>query len=156
MMRRHSWHRGFSLVELLVVIALLAGVAGLAVPAMGRLYDSMQYRDAARALIVSAKVARFNALNKGRSVDLIIDTRRRTLSIDQQLKREYPETFTLEATTAREVNRENGQAVIRFYSDGSSSGGDVRLAHDSGRGLQLRVEWLFSRISQHGLDEELL
>jgi len=47
---------------------------------------------------------------------------------------------------ARELNRD-GAGVIRFYADGSSSGGYVKLQNDSGMGVQVEVDWLLGRVT---------
>lgn len=146
---------GFSLLELMIVIAIMAAAAGVSMPMMARMYDAMQYRDAVRSVIASAKGARFSALSSGQPVDLILNPRSREVHINKTLKAELPETLSMKVTSAREVNLGDDRAVIRFYPNGSSTGGDIRLEHESGRGLQIKVDWLFGRVSQFGLEDEL-
>lgn len=57
---RHSRHRGFSLVELLIVMAVLAAVAGLTLPAMRGPLDKSRLTSAARQ--VQATLAKARAL----------------------------------------------------------------------------------------------
>lgn len=55
-------HSGFTLVELLLSVSLVALLAGLAVPAMGRVIDSARLRGAAEALVQELREARNRAL----------------------------------------------------------------------------------------------
>ncbi len=155
MTHRHSIE-GFSLIELMVVMAIMAAAAGAALPAMGRMYDAMQYRDAVRTVLSSAKAARFKALSSGRSVDWVYNANAREIRVDEKLQQQFDDSFSVEITSARELSNDARRAVIRFYPDGSSSGGDVRIEHQTGKGIQIKVDWLFGRVSQHPLEEEFI
>ncbi|MEN8762927.1 MAG: GspH/FimT family pseudopilin [Thiogranum sp.] len=61
-------HSGFTLLELLVTLALVGLLAGLAVPAMGRLLDTARLRSATEALAQELQQARNHALTHQHSV----------------------------------------------------------------------------------------
>ncbi len=59
--------RGFTLVELLVSLAIAAVLLAVSVPSAGRFYQSMQYRSAVRDVVSALNGARYAAVNSGRS-----------------------------------------------------------------------------------------
>ena len=155
-MKRLKKLGGFSLLELMIVMAISAAVMGVSMPMMGRMYDSMQYRDSVRSVISAAKGARFSSLNSGEIVDLILNPRTGEILIGAKLQGTLTESIKMEVISAREVNTDDGLAVIRFYPNGGSTGGDIKLEHESGRGLRIKIDWLFGRLSQLPLDEAVL
>lgn len=62
---------GFSLVELMVVILIAAVLAGMAVPAFGRLIDSQRLTSTANDFLASIQLTRSEAIKRGRRVDLV-------------------------------------------------------------------------------------
>jgi len=137
-------------------MAIAASVVAVSMPVMGRLYDSMQYRDSVRSVVSAAKAARFGSISSGEVVDLILNPRTGEVMIGVKLQSTLVESISMEVISAREVNTDDGLAVIRFYPNGSSTGGDIKLEHKSGRGLRIKIDWLFGRLSQLPLDEEVL
>jgi len=63
-----SRHSGFTLLELLVTLALVSLLAGLAVPAMGRFLDTARLRSATEALAQELQQARNHALSHQQNV----------------------------------------------------------------------------------------
>lgn len=61
-------HSGFTLLELLVTLALVGLLAGLAVPAMGRLLDTARLRSAIEAFSQELQQARNHALTHQQNV----------------------------------------------------------------------------------------
>lgn len=74
--------RGFTLVELLVVFAILAALAGLAPVAFDRLKASSEYRDTVRTMMGQMCAARYKALTEGREVRFSVDLRQRWYAAD--------------------------------------------------------------------------
>lgn len=62
--------RGFSLIELLLVLILLGAIAGVAAPATGRLLDQLAFRKETGALLAQLRAARLLATGKGKAISV--------------------------------------------------------------------------------------
>jgi type IV fimbrial biogenesis protein FimT len=62
--------KGFTLVELMVVIGILAVLGAVALPAITRTIPNYQLRAAARELVIDFKKAKLEAVKRGRTVIL--------------------------------------------------------------------------------------
>ncbi len=108
---------GFTLLEMLVVLALLGLIGGLGFPAIGRMTEGQMFRTAAMQIDVAVRRAQADALSTGRSVRVAPfhnDDQRSSIalvrnSVSTGMKIDQPTTLT-------------------FYRDGTSSGGTISLA----------------------------
>jgi general secretion pathway protein H len=143
---------GFTLLELIVALTIVALLAGLSMPMAGRMLDGMRYREGLREVRSTLEAARYRAITQGRPVDVRIYVADRRLEVPGRRALTLHESLTLQATTAREVNQ-GGAAVIRFFPDGGATGGEVVVQRgSSGPGSRLRVDWLLGRTTLHALD----
>jgi len=139
---------GFTLLELLVVMAIAALVVGTSVPYAQKMYQSMQYRSAVKDTMIMLMSARHLATSTSETVDVYIIPRRNEIKLAAQ-ERNFSEFINITATTAAEFNKEDeGIAVIRFYADGSSSGGTISIENIGLRATRLKVDWFLGKISQ--------
>ena len=143
--------RGFTLVELLVVFAILALLVGLAPVAYGRLRDVAQYRDTVRGLTTDMRSARYHAMAEGRDINFVIDLQARTYGIDDLARRALPDSLQIRATVAGNEMAPQSYAAIRFLSNGGATGGSIEIRRESGAGIRLRVDWLSGRVTQEAL-----
>lgn len=142
---RHIAGRAFSLVELVVAISIVGILLATSVPASVRFYESIQYRQAIRGVITLLASARFKAVNSGTAQDVLINPQTKVLRLNDHVQ-QLPDKFRIVVSSAAEVNRES-EAVIRFYPDGGSSGGDIEIAQPSGAGVKISVDWLVGRVT---------
>ena len=136
----------FTLVEMMVAIAIVGLLMAVTVPGSIRMYESIQYRQAVRDVLTTLGSARQLAVDRGRAQDVAFDPERGQVSLGDDIQ-QLPDGFELTVTTASEVNRQN-VGVIRFYPEGSSTGGDVDIASPTGRGVRISVDWLMGGVSQ--------
>jgi general secretion pathway protein H len=140
--------RGFTLIELMVVIALMAMVAALLPFAYGRLHESAQYRDTVRAVLTDLRAARYQAMSEGREVRFAVNLAERRFGVEGGPPHEAPEPLELRAEMAAEESVPGGELAIRFLPRGGASGGSVDVIRPSGSGVRLRVDWFTGRIEQ--------
>ena len=150
-----SHARGFTLLELIVVLAIAGLLFSLGGPSVRTLSATMEYRDAVRQIVSAAKNARRDAFAQGIPMDLLIDTDRNryalsadspSVSADQFAP--LPETLDITVVYAVEVSPKPGLAAIRFYPAGGSSGGEISVARPSGAGVHLTIDWLLGDVTQ--------
>ena len=138
--------KGFTLLELLVVLLVLALVATFVIPSLGG-GEAVQIKSAARSLAAGLRHTRNQALDGNRPAALSLDVAKREYRLPgEQRARRLPERIDIVLTTARSLREGDARGAIRFFPDGSSSGG--RIALSTGRLKYLvDVDWLTGRVS---------
>lgn len=138
---------GFSLVELLVALAILAMVAAAAVTALSAAVDRARFRSAAREIAAALRSARHSALAQRAESTFTLDVAQKTYLVNGGAARALgaPRDSVLTLTTASSERREQSAGAIRFFADGSSTGGSVTIALRDRR-QRIAVDWLTGRV----------
>jgi general secretion pathway protein H len=136
---------GFTLVELIVVLAILAGLAALVAPSFSRTVDSARLRSAASD--VRATLARGRALAVAAARERIVafDLSRGEFGVDNEAVRVLPETIRLGAVLPGEERREQGSVRVRFFPDGSGEEAEITVTAQDGGTLRVTVDPLTGR-----------
>lgn len=135
-----------SLVELLVVIALIGVAAGLAAYTLGSGRAGQELRSNARSLAEELRYTRAQAIVTGREQVFSIDVQSREWQAAGKRAGQLPDTLQVTATTARNESKRQGEASIRFFPDGAATGGRLVLAHGSAQ-WRIDVAWLTGAVS---------
>ena len=137
---------GFTLIELLAVLFILALTAAVVVPSLGG-GQLVELKSAARSLASGLRHTRNRALNDNRSATLDLDVVKHEFHLPgEQRVHKLPERIDIVLFTARSEQQTAQRGAIRFFPDGSSTGGRITLSTDSLRYL-VNVDWLTGRIS---------
>lgn len=142
--------RGFTMVELLVVLAIAAALLAVAPMALQRYRESTDYRDTVRTMTAALTEARHSAISGGRVVAFSVDLGARHYGVDGGARRDLPENIAVRATVA-DTDLVDNVARIRFFPGGNATGGSIEVVRASGSGVRLRTDWLDGRVSLEGL-----
>jgi general secretion pathway protein H len=143
---------GFTLLELTVVLFIMALVAALAAPNFSGRWQEMQLRRAVREVAADLRQARTHAMRTQVEAVVTIDlANRRLTSTASGRARALPADLTIDVIAAGSETTDRRVSGVRFYPDGSATGGRVRFATSRTR-LSVDVNWLTGRVSI--LDDE--
>lgn len=140
--------RGFTLVELLVVFAVLALLLGLTPIAFERLQMAARYRETVRNISTDMRSARHLAQSSGADARFVVDLSQRSYGVEGQPPHRMPEGLEIRAVMADQETSADGRMGIRFLPRGGASGGSVDVLRPSGSGVRLRVDWFSGRVEQ--------
>jgi len=135
---------GFTLIEMIVVVAVLAMVGGLVLARGPQRSAALEMRAASSAVAQALRVARTRAIMSNQRVMVAFDPRAATLRVGAAAARSLPPGIAMSVTTTADLA--GVQAGIAFLPDGSSSGGRVELARGA-QHSQIGVDWLTGRVS---------
>ncbi len=138
--------RGFTLLELIVVLAIAAAVYVLVLGIPMRGASSADLKAAARTLASGLRQAQTMAITTRRDASLTLDMDAREYTLPgESAPRRLPKDIDLKLYTAQSEVSSERTGGIRFYPDGSSTGGRITLAVGERKYL-VDVDWLTGRV----------
>lgn len=141
-----SGQAGFTLIEVLVVLAVLGLMLGLVVARGPQRSPALDLRVAAGQVAGVLRAARARAIAGNRPVLVEIDVAARSIRPGGAAPIVLPADVALAATTTAGLAAGDHSAGFRFAPDGSASGGSVDLAAGERR-ARIDIGWLTGRVS---------
>ena len=134
--------RGFTLLELLVVLAIIGTVLAFIPGFMLRGQPGLDVDVAARAIADALRQARSHAVLQNRDQLFALDVEQRLFRVaGQRAPVQMDNDIEVTFQTARSELLSETIGQIRFFPDGSATGGRIGLAL-GGRQLEVAVDWL--------------
>ena len=137
---------GFTLAELLVVLIVIGLLFALAPMAMNRAMPSLELRTTTRELAAALRNTRGAAIRDNRETTLTLDVEANWYRLDgRKDEREIPSDIELKLLTATVELEGEGAGRVRFFPDGTSTGGQITLAR-GGNSYYILIDWLSGRV----------
>ncbi len=137
---------GFSLIEMIAVIILIGIVMTLVSMSFSKSIDGAKIRSASREVLAALRYTRGQAIVKGKQQVLVVDTQNNTYQAPGKDVKELPKKMRLAIETAAGEQVSDTSGGIRFFPDGSSTGGNIRV-YAGEREWRVNVAWLTGDIA---------
>lgn len=141
---------GFTLLELLVVLAIVALIFAIAIPNLRLPGFASDAASAARQIASGLADARQAAIFGNREARVVVDIQNRTYAVGSGPAVALEGIRKLTLITAERDVLDDTRGEILFYPDGSAGGGEIRVQDEAGTIATIRVNWLTGRISLDG------
>jgi len=137
--------RGFTLLEMLVVIVLMSIGMGLVGFGLSRGLQSAGERQVVGQMVQALRQTRSAAIVSGQIAETKFDLRQRTFQAPGQRAQQWPAELGVQLNTAADLD-----SAFAFNPDGSSSGGNLVLFHGE-RNWRIDVGWLTGSVKSRAL-----
>ena len=146
-MTARAGQHGFTLLEILIVLVIGVLLVALVPPLLSGMSGATELRGAARQLAAGLRNARNEAVTRQQEAVLTLDLERRRFGVTGDPREiALPESVALKLYTAQSELLDSTTGGIRFFPDGSSTGGAITV---SGPKLAYRVnvDWLTGTVA---------
>jgi general secretion pathway protein H len=145
MSRKGAPFRGFTLIELLVTLAILATAFTLIPPLFSKGVSTAELKSSARQIASALRATRSEAISKNHEALFLLNLKEKHFMVADQPARSFASSINIELKTAESEMLDQDSGGIRFFPDGSSTGGSISLTN-SQREINIGVEWLTGRV----------
>lgn len=157
-------NKGFTLLELLVVLVLISVVTALAAPRFSAPLGNLQLKTAVKKIAGSLRYARSLAAGEKVSRVCVFDFENQILIIDsataqtaseqsagdeagappasRRITYALPKGVVLKQAFAGDAVVDSGIFQVVFFENGSSSGGDIVIEGENGRAMLIHIDFV--------------
>lgn len=132
---------GFTLLEMLAVMAIIALLAGLSTQLVRPAAPHLRLEGAARGLCAALRATRARAISANEEATLVVDLARKSYFSPSVRETLLPAEMRVQVSVAKDQRDLGENAGLKFYPSGASSGGDIILEIGGNRAT-IQVNWL--------------
>ncbi len=136
---------GFTLIEILAVIVLIAIAISAVAVTVGKSLQSAQVNAVSRDLAAALRYTRGQAIVKGSEQVIRFNLRDWSYKVPGKAAQKLPDGMELRIRTAAEEQIDKDIWGLRFYPDGSSTGGRITIIRGP-REWHVNVSWLTGEV----------
>lgn len=133
---------GFTLLEVLIVLAITAAVFGLSVAGISVLENRTSPARLGTQIARLLNDARERAAARMRSEAVVIDMKNRSVTSSFGDPIQLPHSIKLVVTVGREIVSDSQLLKVQFLPDGTSSGVDIVLSNAADQSSRIETNWL--------------
>ena len=163
-MSRELKDKGFSLIELVVVMILLSLTGALVVPSLSRFSKGVEFKGAAKRVAAILRFSRSEAVNQGKVYQVFFDADLRQVRMQSVETEEgktegepaqgktsqkiysMPPDVQIKEVKVEEPEFPSELPTIEFYPNGGSNGGSVLLDGGDGKVFKITVFFLTGEV----------
>lgn len=139
--------QGFTLLEILVTLVIGVLLISLVPPLLSGMNSTTELRSAARQLAAGLRSARDEAITRQQEAVLTLDLSQHRFSVSGHPRSiALPEGIALKLDTAQSELLSSAIGSIRFFPDGSSTGGAITV-QGAKLAYRINVDWLTGAIA---------
>lgn len=146
--RRHV-AAGFTLLEMLVVLSIVAILSATAFAVARPQSGQGRLLLAVRDLQADIRRARLEAMQQGQPTEILFDLKEGYWSSSTGDRHPLPKNVAVNVTVASLGDESANEGRLRFYPDGSSTGGSIEIVGGGSR-FNMSVDWLTGRATLTG------
>jgi len=133
---------GFTLAELLIVLAIFSLTLAITAPQFGKLIGARSDQVHLERFYLSIKNARRQAIRTSQEIVFTLNVTTGEYGIlGEKVSGQLPESWAIDAVASRAEQTADGVIGIRYWPSGASTGGEITLAHQ-GADTLISVDWL--------------
>ncbi len=137
---------GFTLLELIVVMVMIAVIAGFFSSGMMKSLNKAKLRAVSKDLVSAIRYTRGQAVVKHEQKTITFNVEKKTYKAPRKKTVNIPDEIEMYVYTAESEVPDESSGSIRFFSDGSSTGGWVKLVQGE-KIWKINVNWLTGEIA---------
>ncbi len=139
-------YKGFTLFEIMVVMAIMTFILAIIPPLFSNVISGAHVKSATRQLAAGLQYTRNQAISKQKEMTLTLDIDKKLFQVGEKVKSiKVPDDTKISLITARSEQTTTHAGRIRFFPDGSSTGGQIKLAH-AAKEFLVDVHWLTGKV----------